>query len=106
MAAMASGISRRSFLVGIGAGAAAVAAGGVAFRSRRGAGEAPGPVPDAPVGDERVEGRRSEARGKEVDFYTAVPAGHGDGRGLPVCLVLHGASATAADFDDSASVAS
>jgi S-formylglutathione hydrolase FrmB len=33
-----------------------------------------------------------------VAFYTAVPAGHGDGRGLPVCFVLHGASATAADF--------
>jgi S-formylglutathione hydrolase FrmB len=33
-----------------------------------------------------------------VDFYTAVPAGHGDGRGLPVCLVLHGGSKTARDF--------
>jgi len=97
---MTSGVSRRSFLVGIGAGAAAVAAGGVALRSRGGNGEAPGPVPDAPVGDERIERRRSEARGKEVDFYTSVPAGHGDGKGLPVCLVLHGASATAADFDD------
>ena len=43
---------------------------------------------------------RSEARGTTVDFYTAVPAGHGEGRGLPVCLVLHGASATAAEFDD------
>jgi predicted esterase len=96
---MSSGISRRSFLVGIGASAAAVAA-GVALRSRGGDGEAPGPVPDAPVGDERVERRMSAARGKEVDFYTAVPAGHGDGRRLPVCLVLHGASATAADFDD------
>jgi hypothetical protein len=60
--------------------------------------DGPGPIPDAPAGDERVERRRSDARGQDVDFYTAVPAGHGDGRGLPVCLVLHGASATAADF--------
>jgi predicted esterase len=96
---MAPVLSRRSFLIGVGGGAAAVAAGGVALRSR-GDGEIPGPVPDAPVGDERVERRRSVARGKEVDFYTAVPAGRGDGKGLPVCLILHGASATAADYDD------
>jgi predicted esterase len=93
-------IPRRSFLLGIGAGAAAVAAGGLVLSGRGGDGESPGPVPDAQVGDERVEQKRSEARGQLVDFYTAVPAGHGDGRGLPVCLVLHGASATAADFDD------
>jgi len=55
-------------------------------------------MPDAPVGDERLERRHSAARGGTVDFYTAVPAGHGDGRGLPVLLVLHGASKTAADF--------
>jgi predicted esterase len=55
-------------------------------------------VPSVPAGDERVERRASAARGREVDFYTAVPAGHGDGRGLPVCLVLHGASKTARDF--------
>jgi predicted esterase len=55
-------------------------------------------VPDVPLGDERLEQRASAARGRTVDFYTAVPAGHGDGRGLPVCLVLHGSSATAADY--------
>jgi pimeloyl-ACP methyl ester carboxylesterase len=55
-------------------------------------------IPDAPVGDERVERRHSAARGRTVDYYTAVPAGHGDGRGLPVCLVLHGGSKTARDF--------
>lgn len=55
-------------------------------------------VPDVPLGDERLEQRDSAARGATVDFYTAVPAGYGDGRGLPVCLVLHGASATAANF--------
>lgn len=96
---MSSGVSRRSVLAGVGAGAAALAVGGFALRSR-GDGEFPGPVPEAPVGDERVERRRSEARGKDVDFYTAVPAGHGDGKGLPVCLILHGASATAAEYDD------
>jgi predicted esterase len=86
-------LSRRAFLLGLaGGGAAAVAAGGVVLRNR-GDGELPGPIPDAPVGDERVERRRSEARGKEVDFYT-------DGKGLPVCLILHGASATAAEYDD------
>lgn len=41
----------------------------------------------------------SEARGAQVDLFTAVPAGHGTGEGLPVCLVLHGASATAADLE-------
>jgi predicted esterase len=93
-------VSRRAFLVGVGAGAVAVAAGGVGLGGCGGDGESPGPVPDAAPGDERVEPRRSEARGRMVDFYTAVPAGHGDGRDLPVCLVLHGASATAADFGD------
>jgi hypothetical protein len=55
-------------------------------------------IPSAPAGDERVERRYSRMRGTDVDYYTAVPAGHGDGKGLPICLVLHGASATAADF--------
>src|SRR5918996_3872073 len=93
-------ISRRALLGGLAGGAvvvAGLAAGPV--RSRLfDDGEAPGPVPDAPVGDERVERRRSVARHRDVDFYTAVPAGHGDGRGLPVCLILHGGSAVAADY--------
>jgi pimeloyl-ACP methyl ester carboxylesterase len=55
-------------------------------------------IPAAPAGDERVERRASVARGRTVDFYTAAPAGHGDGRGLPVCLILHGGSKTAHDF--------
>ena len=84
---------RRRLLV-TGGAAMAVAAG---YRWLR-----PGPqavvLPDDPPGDERLETRRSAARGRTVDFWTAVPAGHGDGRGLPVCLVLHGASKTAADF--------
>ena len=85
---------RRTFLAaGAGAG---VVAGLVGYRSRSGDFEPV--VPHAPVGDERLERRRSARRGRPVDFYTAVPAGHGAGRGLPVCVVLHGASKTAADF--------
>lgn len=62
-------------------------------------GDDPAPVvPDAPLGDERIERRESAARGRTVDFYTCVPAGHGDGRGLPVCLVLHGGSKSPRDF--------
>ena len=57
-----------------------------------------GEIPDAPVGVTTFELRVSQARGREVGFYTAVPEGHGDGAGLPVCLVLHGASATTADY--------
>ncbi|MEV6493105.1 alpha/beta hydrolase-fold protein [Actinoplanes sp. NPDC051633] len=55
-------------------------------------------VPSAPAGHERVMPKVSKVRGRTVDFYTAVPAGHGDGRGLPVCLVLHGGSKRPADF--------
>jgi len=55
--------------------------------------------PDVAVGDVRLETRRSAARGTDVGFFTAVPAGYGDGAGLPICLVLHGASATTADFE-------
>jgi predicted esterase len=62
-------------------------------------GGGPDPVlPAAPAGDERLERRVSAARGREVDFYTAVPAGHGDGWGLPVCVVLHGGSKSPRDF--------
>ncbi|WP_309649084.1 alpha/beta hydrolase-fold protein [Nocardioides sp.] len=54
-------------------------------------------VPDAPEGEVRLERVTSAAMG-ELDLFTAVPAGHGDGAGLPVVVVLHGASATAADL--------
>jgi predicted esterase len=96
-------ISRRALLrAGAGGalavGLAATGAGPVRNLLAGGVSDAPGPVPDATPGDERVERRWSDARGRDVDFYTAVPAGHGDGRGLPVCLILHGASATASDF--------
>ncbi|MCA1843306.1 MAG: esterase, partial [Actinobacteria bacterium] len=95
-------IPRRTFLAGgvagvLGAGGL-LGAGAVWVGGRRAVDDGPGPIPDAPPGDERVERRHSEVRGRDVDFYTAVPADHGDGRGLPVCLILHGASATAADY--------
>jgi hypothetical protein len=57
-----------------------------------------GTIPTAPAGEVALEQRHSSARGREVGFFTAVPDGHGDGAGLPVCLVLHGASATTAGF--------
>jgi len=85
---------RRRILLGAGAVAAA-AAGLAGYRSRT---ADPPVVPDAPAGVERFEQRWSAARGRTVGFYTAAPAGHGTGRGLPVCLVLHGGSKTPADF--------
>jgi predicted esterase len=89
---------RRRTILGLGAGfAGAGLAGGTAWWRTARPTALPA-LPAAPPGDERVERRHSAARGRDVDFYTAVPAGHGDGRGLPVCLVLHGASRTAADF--------
>jgi hypothetical protein len=54
--------------------------------------------PEAVAGDERLERKESVTRGRAVDFYTAVPAGHGDGKGLPVCLVMHGAGSRPKDF--------
>ena len=57
-----------------------------------------GVIPDAAVGTVQLERRTSAARGQEVGFFTAVPAGHGDGEGLPVCMILHGATATTADY--------
>src|SRR4051812_21831404 len=88
---------RRTLLAGGTGVAGALGATGLWFAPAFGGRPDPA-VPAAPVGDERLERRMSAARGRVVDFYTAVPAGHGDGRGLPVCLVLHGASKVARDF--------
>src|SRR5689334_9946425 len=83
---------RRRTLVVTGSALASVAVAGAWMRWS-------GPeLPAAPAGDERLERRLSAARGRTVDFYTAVPDGHGDGRGLPVCLVLHGGSKRPSDF--------
>ncbi len=85
---------RRTVLLGGGA----VVAGAVAAAYRTRSAEPEPTIPHVPTGDERLRQRYSAARARTVDFYTAVPAGYGDGNGLPVCLVLHGASATPADF--------
>lgn len=104
-------LTRRRLLVGGGAAAVgAVGAAAVVKRSERieipgrirRIWEGSGPtadVPDATAGEVTYEVRRSEARGADVGFFTAVPDGYGDGAGLPVCIVLHGASARADDFE-------
>lgn len=101
-------MDRRRFLT-IGGGA--VAAGIVGAGALVATGELPlprtirarlndpgGTIPPAPAGRVSLEIVHSEARGQDVGLFTAVPAGSGDGAGLPICLVLHGASATTADF--------
>ncbi|MDP9794776.1 poly(3-hydroxybutyrate) depolymerase [Catenuloplanes nepalensis] len=75
---------------------ASAAVAGAGVWSRRGG---PAPLlPPAPAGMERLERMYSVARGRVVDFWTAVPHGHGDGADLPVCLVLHGSSKRPPDF--------
>lgn len=56
-------------------------------------------VPDVPAGRVRIETVYSEARGRDVRLFTAVPEGYGDGAGLPVIVVLHGASGRPDDYD-------
>jgi len=103
-------VSRRAVLAGGGATVALAGAGALAVAEdwvpgterlkRRFADTGrDGTIPDAPAGDVRLEPVASRARGATVDLFTAVPEGHGAGEGLPVCLVLHGASATAADLE-------
>lgn len=100
-------VSRRSLLIAGGAlavvGAGAVVTGTVPLPGRLRARLFPsgpqGSIPDTAVGRVRLVQRRSAARDRDVGLFTAVPAGHGDGVGLPVCLVLHGYSATTADFE-------
>lgn len=103
--------SRRTFLIGGAAAVGAAGLGGVAFVEdwvpgtervkRRFADTGPdGTIPNVPEGEVRLDRVTSAARGTEVGLWTAVPEGHGAGEGLPVCLVLHGASATTADYSD------
>lgn len=94
--------TRRSLLVGS-AVAVGVAIGGVAAwpllpgRIKGLVMPDPDPfIPDAAEGRIRLETVYSEERGTEVELFTAVPDGYGDGEGLPVVVVLHGASATPA----------
>ena len=103
-----SRLGRRAFVVGalglgvIAIGAAGVASGAIPVPARirlafKDTG-VDGVIPDAAVGTVQLERRTSAARGQEVGFFTAVPAGYGDGEGLPVCMILHGATATTASY--------
>ena len=87
-------------VLGVGGAAAATGALPVPHRLRAAFADLgpDGVIPSAPVGPVRLEHVRSAARGRTVGLWTAVPAGHGDGAGLPVCLILHGGTATTADF--------
>jgi S-formylglutathione hydrolase FrmB len=103
MSEPSAGVSRRTLLLGGTAGAVLVAAGAAyavaPTRVEKLIGLGPDPyVPDVPEGQVTLETVHSEARGQDVDLFTAVPYGHGDGAGLPVVVVLHGASATASRF--------
>jgi hypothetical protein len=99
-------ISRRGLLTG-GAAAAGVGVAGVVgweaapynlrFQVRKKLGLEHPFVPDAAEGRVRLEQVTSAHMGP-IDLFTAVPAGHGNGAGLPVVVVLHGGSATAASF--------
>jgi S-formylglutathione hydrolase FrmB len=99
-------ISRRHLLVGAaGVGGLAVA-GAVGYsvapdRWKTRLGIAGDPfIPDAPEGQISLETVHSEKRGQDVQLFTAVPDGYGDGEGLPVVIILHGSSATAANYQD------
>ncbi|KAB1905499.1 alpha/beta hydrolase family protein [Micromonospora sp. AMSO31t] len=96
---MAHILTRRTLLTAAAGVAGVAVVGGLTARQLAEPRPGPGPaVPDVPAGDERLIRIASGARAREVDFWTAVPEGYGDGRGLPVCLVLHGASATPRDY--------
>lgn len=97
-------LTRRRLLIGAAAlgGVAAVGVGGYALAPdsiKRRLGDDPDWfIPDAPEGQVRVETVYSERRQRDVELFTAVPAGHGDGAGLPVVVILHGSSATPAGY--------
>lgn len=97
-------LTRRRILTAT-AGAAGVAALGLAgwevapYDLKVALGVTPDPfIPSAAEGEVRLDRLDSTAMGTAVDLFTAVPAGHGDGAGLPVVVVLHGSSARARDL--------
>jgi poly(3-hydroxybutyrate) depolymerase len=105
VSAEAPRVSRRRLLVGgavatVGAAASLGATGHLPLprQIRARLNDPHGTIPAATVGDVALDRVQSAARGREVGLFTAVPPGLGEGSGLPVCLVLHGASATTADF--------
>ena len=100
-------MTRRSFVAG-GVGGAAVltgvATGALPGKARLKAQYhdwfSPHPhIPSDPEGVISLEQVYSHARGKTVDLFTAVPHGYGKGAGLPVCLVLHGVTASPSDYE-------
>ena len=103
---MSPRLTRRRLLAGSAGVAAAGVAGAVGWQAmpwsvRRELGLLPDPyIPDAAEGRVRLERVTSAAMGTDLDLFSAVPAGHGDGAGLPVVVVLHGSSASASDFRD------
>ena len=108
---MGTGRTRREFLIGGASVLSLAALGGVGAvtgvipvprqlrRLTRDLGP-DGVIPAAPAGQIRLEQVRSEARGQQVGLWTAVPAGYGAGEGLPVCMILHGSSATTANYTE------
>lgn len=99
-------MTRRHLLLGSAGVAGAGLVGAVAWESaplgvKARLGLTPDPyIPDAPEGQVRLERVTSSAMGRDVDLFTAVPAGHGDGAGLPVVVILHGSSASASVFQE------
>lgn len=96
--------TRRGVLLASAGLAGATLTGAVGWATAPGAvkdvlGLAPEPwVPVDPEGVVRVERVGSVAMGEDVDLFTAVPHGFGTGEGLPAVVVLHGASASAAEL--------
>jgi S-formylglutathione hydrolase FrmB len=99
-------VSRRRLLLGAAGAAGVVAAGAAGWslaseRVVRSLGLGPDPfIPAAPDGVITLETVHSDARGADVQLFTAVPDGFGDGEGLPVVVVLHGASGRPSQYQE------
>jgi pimeloyl-ACP methyl ester carboxylesterase len=101
-----AGVSRRGLLIGAASAGTLAAVGGVGYamaprrwKQRLGLTAEDWYVPDAPKGKVRLEAVTSQARGTDVDLFTAVPDGYGDGAGLPVVIVLHGGTGRPHDYE-------
>ena len=101
-----TGLTRRGLLAGAAGVGAVAAAGGVGYalaprrwKQRLGLTGEDWYIPDAPTGKVRLETVHSDARGVDVDLFTAVPDGLGDGAGLPVVIVLHGGTGRPHDYE-------
>jgi S-formylglutathione hydrolase FrmB len=99
-------LSRRSLIIGGGAALGVAVGGAIAWPFLPGRVKGlitPNPdpyIPDAAEGQVTLESIYSKERGTEVELFTAVTAGYGDGQGLPVVVVLHGATATPARYQE------